>query len=383
MSTTNNFEAELSRHQVSFALLEALQRAYQDNNPTSDGWMLSVLHRVQDSIHGGHPVLVGEQLRTQDEFLGWTARHFPNVSEELRTRKFQEHLRSTKTMTREMLQQLQALHTARTPEAQSRLDALLRIIQDTLQQSGGLSVHGQDARLWTQLDFYAWAAQHFPPPSPPKAPPSLPTASTVAAFIDSESQRMNADGFGDVETWVRTSMDKDTRLFYEFFAGPGIGRGYWIDVSLHLARGAQVSSTTISYPEDGISFDRMEEVLIRLGGARVNQDSGGASLVQALRAMNAGKQTTLLRILGVKDEALPDFYYVSDREKVLKLFEDHKPTATRPGEMIGVFCESTSFRGRDCYHYSPKADLAPFIEAELAKQGIVFRALLPEPPTAG
>ncbi|WNG57104.1 hypothetical protein F0U59_21790 [Archangium gephyra] len=76
----------------------------------------------------------------------------------------------------------------------------------------------------------------------------------------------------------------------------------------------------------------------------------------------------------MKDEALDEFYYVTHREEVMALFEDIKPMTTEPGTRISVLCSAPEhyYRARSQGFYSPKSELAPFIEAELAKQGIVF-----------
>jgi hypothetical protein len=164
---TSAFDEELRRNWVSSALLEALHRAYADDAATPSSWLTSVLQRMQDSIQQGHTLLVDERLSTSNELLGWVRWHFPKKAEDIWVREFHEQLRSRKTVTRDMLHHLQQLHATGQPEAQGKVDSMLRIIQDTLQQSGAVSVHGkQDRVLRTQVEFYTWAAEHFPPASP-------------------------------------------------------------------------------------------------------------------------------------------------------------------------------------------------------------------------
>ncbi|WNG41598.1 hypothetical protein F0U61_53900 [Archangium violaceum] len=115
---------------------------------------------------------------------------------------------------------------------------------------------------------------------------------------------------------------------------------FLVDVDVLQVRGKEVSRTIYTFQDNGLFPTTMDSVLGQLGSTSVRRSYNTVmecQLLTELRALNAGEPGAIRRVLCVKDEALADFLYVDNREKVLEWLEGRKPMTTEPGTQLSVF----------------------------------------------
>ncbi|MCP3139378.1 hypothetical protein [Pyxidicoccus xibeiensis] len=93
-----------------------------------------------------------------------------DAQEELRVSEFIKEVRSTGTVSRDMLQQLEATHQEGSPEARERVERMMLAIQETVHEGHLVTVSGTRVEILREpREFSIWAAECFTSPRVPEA----------------------------------------------------------------------------------------------------------------------------------------------------------------------------------------------------------------------
>lgn len=206
-----------------------------------------------------------------------------------------------------------------------------------------------------------------PRPAARKSPPPI-TASNLCVFVQ-HTERVSARSFEDVQKRVQAALKAGARLYYQLSHG---GMDRLVDIEIYEVRGTQVSHTLYTLREDETYGVRAS--LTNLGLTPHTTDSLACQLLEELRALRVGKPTRILQVLAVKDAKRSDFYYIADRKKFLEVYDDWKPYSLLPGPEVQVLSRGPEsyYKSQMRSYYDPQSELAPLIEAELARLGVVL-----------
>jgi hypothetical protein len=205
------------------------------------------------------------------------------------------------------------------------------------------------------------------------APLPGPTAENLHAFLK-HRQQIYVGCFDDIVELERASpVQPGTRFYHDISGGPGNKGIFEADVAIYRACGNEVTCTVYTCRAYDTSQVGLNAMLASLGSTLARSNYSDYDLLSRLRALNAGMPQGFDRILAVKDEGLSDFYYVSDRERVLAWYKDRASSTPSPAgkRMLVLHDYQGNYEGSTSY--DPSSAMAPFIEAELAKLGIVIK----------